>query len=163
MFEAFRSFVAELTSGEKHPAGFDEDDYRLATAALLIHAAAIDGNIADAERNLLHAMLKQRFNLDDDTTDKLVEAATAAEHEAVDLYHFTSKLNRSLDEEGRLRLIEMMWQIAFADGRVTEFEDNLIWRAADLLGVSSHERLALRERVATMPKPGAKAGAKADK
>jgi uncharacterized tellurite resistance protein B-like protein len=157
MFEAFRSFVAELTSGEKHPAGFDEDDYRLATAALLIHAAAIDGNIADAERNLLHAMLKQRFNLDDDTTDKLVEAATAAEHEAVDLYHFTSKLNRSLDEEGRLRLIEMMWQIAFADGRVTEFEDNLIWRAADLLGVSSHERLALRERVATMPKPGAKA------
>ena len=157
MFEAFRSFVAELTSGEKHPAGFDEDDYRLATAALLIHAVAIDGNIADAERNLLHAMLKQRFNLDDDTTDKLVEAATAAEHEAVDLYHFTSKLNRSLDEEGRLRLIEMMWQIAFADGRVTEFEDNLIWRAADLLGVSSHERLALRERVATMPKPGAKA------
>jgi uncharacterized tellurite resistance protein B-like protein len=157
MFEAFRSFVAELTSGEKHPAGFDEDDYRLAAAALLIHAAAIDGNIADAERNLLHAMLKQRFNLDDDTTDKLVEAATAAEHEAVDLYHFTSKLNRSLDEEGRLRLIEMMWQIAFADGRVTEFEDNLIWRAADLLGVSSHERLALRERVATVPKPGAKA------
>jgi uncharacterized tellurite resistance protein B-like protein len=103
-------------------------------------------------------MLKQRFNLDDEATDKLVEAATAAEHEAVDLYHFTSKLNRSLDEEGRLRLIEMMWRIAFADGRVTEFEDNLIWRAADLLGVSSHERLALRQRVANTPKPDAKAG-----
>ena len=57
----------------------------------------------------------------------------------------------------------MMWQIAFADGRVTEFEDNLIWRAADLLGVSSHERLALRERIAKSPKPDATAGAKADK
>ena len=158
MFEAFKSFVAELTSGDKNPGGFDEDDYRLAAAALLIHAAAIDGNISGAERDLLHAMLKQRFNLDDETTDKLVEAATAAEHEAVDLYHFTSTLNRSLDEEGRLRLIEMMWQIAFADGRVTEFEDNLVWRAADLLGVSSRERLALRERVATSPKPDAKTG-----
>ncbi len=155
MFEAFKSFVTELTSGDKHPDGFDADDYRLAAAALLIHAAAIDGGVSAAERDLLHAVLKQRFNLDDDATEKLVKAATAAEHEAIDLYHFTSKLNRSLDEEGRLRLIEMMWQVAFADGRVTEFEDNLIWRAADLLGVSSHERLALRERVANAPKPGA--------
>jgi uncharacterized tellurite resistance protein B-like protein len=157
MFEAFKSFVGELISGDKHPAGFDEDDYRLAAAALLIHAAAIDGNISTAESDLLHAMLKQRFNLDDDATDKLVEAATAAENEAVDLYHFTRMLNRSLDEEGRLRLIEMMWRIAFADGRVTEFEDNLIWRAADLLDVSSHERLALRERVSKASKLGAKA------
>ena len=107
--------------------------------------------------------LKLRFNLDDEATEKLVEAATAAEHEAVDLYHFTSNLNRSLDEAGRLRLIEMMWQIAFADGRVTEFEDNLIWRAADLLGVPSHERLALRTRVANSREPDAKAGAKAVK
>ena len=148
MFEAFKSFVTELTTGDKDPGAFEEDDYRLAAAALLIHAAAIDGNVSAAERDLLHAMLRQRFNLDDEATEKLVEAATAAEHEAVDLYHFTSNLNRSLDEAGRLRLIEMMWQIAFADGRVTEFEDNLIWRAADLLGVPSHERLALRERVA---------------
>lgn len=158
MFEAFKSFVADLTSGEIHPGGFEEDDYRLAAAALLIHAAAIDGNISAAECELLHAMLKQRFDLDDDATDKLVEAATAAEHEAVDLYHFTSKLNRSLDENGRLRLIEMMWQIALADGNVTEFEDNLIWRAAELLGVSSHERLALRQRVAGAPKSSAKSG-----
>lgn len=160
MFDAFKSFVADLTSGDKHPGEFDEDDYRLAAAALLIHAASIDGNISAAGRDLLHAMLKQRFNLDDEATEKLVEAATAAEHEAVDLYHFTRKLDRSLDEEGRLRLIEMMWQIAFADGRVTEFEDNLIWRAADLLGVSSHERLALRQRVASASKLGATPGAK---
>src|SRR5262245_18456066 len=110
MFEAFKNFVVELTSGDKHRADFDEDDYRLAAAALLVHAAAIDGEFSAAERDLLHAILKQRFNLDDEATEKLVEAATAAEHEAVDLYHFTRKLNRSLDEEGCLRLIEMMWQ-----------------------------------------------------
>jgi len=155
MFEAFKSFVADLTSGDKHPSGFDENDMRLAAAALLVHAAAIDGNISDSERTTLHELLKQRFQLDDAGTDKLVEAATTAEHEAVDLYHFTSVLNRSLDEAGRIRLIEMLWQIAFADGRVTEFEENLIWRAADLLGISSRERIALRQRVSDASKSGA--------
>ena len=74
--------------------------------------------------------------------------ATEAEHEAIDLYHFTSLINRSLDEDGRRRIVEMMWEIVYADGRVTEFEDNLIWRAADLLGISSRERIELRQRVA---------------
>jgi uncharacterized tellurite resistance protein B-like protein len=155
MFDAFKSFVAELGSGQKHPSGFDENDYRLAATALLIHAAAIDGSISDVERKMLRALIKQRFDLDDTATDKLVEAATVAEHEAIDLYHFTHVLNRSLDDDGRLRLIEMMWQIAFADGRITEFEDNLIWRAADLLGISSRERIALRRRVGSKSTSGA--------
>lgn len=155
MFGALKSFVAELSGGEKHPRGFDENDYRLATAALLLHAAAIDGEIAPAERELLHRLLKQRYDLDDDTTTQLIEAATAAEHEAIDLYHFTHLLNRSLDETERLRIIEMMWQIAYADGHVTDFEENLIWRAADLLSISSRDRIALRRRVARGEKPGA--------
>ena len=68
--------------------------------------------------------------------------------EAVDLYHFTSLINRSLDEAGRRRVVEMMWEIVFADSRVSEFEDNLLWRAADLLGISGRERIELRQRVA---------------
>ena len=155
MFEAFKTLVTELTSGDKHPSSFDENDSRLAAAALLVHAAAIDGNISDAERAMLHSMLKDRFDLDDAGTTKLLDAAIAAEHEAIDLYHFTSVLNRSLDEAGRKRLIEMLWQIALADGRVTEFEDNLIWRAADLLFISSRDRIALRQRAADQAKPGA--------
>jgi hypothetical protein len=45
-------------------------------------------------------------------------------------------------------MVEMMWQMVYADHNVTEFEDNLIWRAADLLGVSSRDRIELRRRVA---------------
>jgi uncharacterized tellurite resistance protein B-like protein len=105
-------------------------------------------NVSDLERDKLHAIIKRRFDLDDSQTDTLVDKATAVEHESIDLYHFTSQLNRSLDEPGRLRIVEMMWEIAYADGHVSEFEDNLIWRAADLLGVSSRDRIALRERVA---------------
>jgi uncharacterized tellurite resistance protein B-like protein len=148
MFESFRKFLSEVSEGDKHPARFDHNDYRLAAAALLVHAAAIDGDVSDAERDKLHAVIKQQFELDEATTDELVAEAAAAENEAVDLYHFTSLINRSLDEDGRRRVVEMMWEIAYADGRVDDFESNLIWRAADLLGISSRERIELGHRVA---------------
>ncbi len=148
MFDAFRNFVAEFVDGDRHPSQFADDDYRLAAAALLVHAAAIDGDMSQAERDQLHAIVKRRFGLDDGAADELIDKATVAEQEAVDLYHFTSLLNRSLDEEGRARIIEMMWEIVYADGRRDELEDNLLWRAADLLGVSPRQRIELRQRIA---------------
>ena len=149
MFAGFRKFLSEVSEGDKHPAHFAHNDYRLAAAALLVHAAAIDGDVGDAEREKLHAVIKQQFALDEATTDELVAEATEAENESIDLYHFTSLINRSLDEDGRRRVVEMMWEIAYADGDVDEFERNLIWRAADLLGVSSRERIELGQRVAS--------------
>ena len=148
MFESFKNFIAEFVDGEKHPDKFAEDDYRLAAAAMLVHAAAIDGEMSQSERDKLHAVIKQRFALDDATTDELITKATAAEHEAVDLYHFTHQLNRALDDDGRAKVVEMMWEIVYADGRRDELEDNLLWRAADLLGVSQQERIELRRRIA---------------
>jgi len=148
MFDAFRTFVAEFVEGEKHPSQFGENDYRLAAVALMVHAAAVDGEMSQSERDTLHAVVKRRFALDETATDALIDKATVAEQEAVDLYHFTSLLNRTLDEEGRARVVEMMWQIVYADGQRDELEDNLLWRAADLLGISSRERIELRRRIA---------------
>jgi uncharacterized tellurite resistance protein B-like protein len=147
VFESFRKFISEFVDGEKHLSQFGEDDYRLAAAAMLVHAAAIDGDMSQSENDKLHAVIKQRFNLDDAATEELIEKATTAEHEAVDLYHFTHQLNRSLDEEGRARIVEMMWEIVYADGKRDELEDNLVWRAADLLGISPRERILLRRQV----------------
>src|SRR5271156_7142859 len=111
MFESFRIFAADFAEGEKHPSHFADNDYRLAAAAMLVHAAAIDGEMSQSERDKLHSVIKQRFALDDAKTDELIAKATAAEHESVDLYHFTHLLNRVLDEEGRAKIIEMMWKI----------------------------------------------------
>jgi len=147
MFESLRKLVNEFGDGGKHAERFDDNDYRLSAAALLVHAACIDGDFAEVERKKLHALIVQRFDLDDEAADELIAKASAVEQQAIDLYSFTAKLNRSLNEKGRARIIEMMWQIVYADGVITEFEDNLIWRAADLLGVSRDERIALRERV----------------
>lgn len=163
MFESFRRLIAEVGDGGKHAGRFDENDYRLAATALLIHAAGIDGRTNAAERTILRSLLKSRFNLDEDSAEELIAKAIAAEHESIDLYHFTSRLGRSLDEQGRARMIEMMWQMAYADGAVSEFEDNLIWRAADLLGVTPNERIALRDRVAAQRGFGVQPGAREPK
>jgi uncharacterized tellurite resistance protein B-like protein len=148
MLESFRALFADLTGGSKHQGSFEENDYRLAAAALLVHVTAIDGEVSTSERGKLHALLKYRFSLDDEATEALISAAMQAEGEAVDMYRFTNLINRSLDEEGRLRIVEMMWEMIYADGQVNEFEENVVWRAADLLGVSARQRIALRQDVA---------------
>jgi uncharacterized tellurite resistance protein B-like protein len=152
VFEAFKSFVADL-AGDRQ-LSFAQDDYRVAAAALLVHAASVDGDVSDSERGRLHDLLKRRFDLDDAAADLLITQATAAEHAAVDLYHFTRLLNRKLDEDGRRRIVEMLWEISYANGDVSDFEQNLIWRVADLLGISSRERIALRQRVAAAREGG---------
>lgn len=149
MFDAIKNFVADLANGDKR-SDFADQDLRVATAALLVHAAAIDGTMSEIERERLRSLLRQHFQLDDTAAGELIEQAAVADEKAVDLYHFTRLLNGSFDEGERLRLIEMMWTIAYADGMASEFEDNLIWRVADLLGVSSTERIALRHRVAAL-------------
>src|SRR3977135_437305 len=154
MFDSFRKFLSEVSEGGKHPTHFEHNDYRLAAAALLVHTAAIDGNISDRERTKLHAVIKRQFDLDEATTDELVAEATAAEHDAIDLYHFTTLINRSLEEDGRRRVVEMMWEMVYADGHVSEFERNLIWRAADLLGVSSRARIEAGQQVGRRPGNG---------
>lgn len=147
LFDALKNFVAELTDGTSS-ASLGDQDLRLATAALLIHAAAIDGSVSAVERQELQALLKHRFDLDDAAAADLIEQAIIADEKAVDLYHFTRVLNQRLDENERLRMVEMLWAVAYADGAASDYENNLIWRVADLLGVSGAERIALRQRVA---------------
>jgi uncharacterized tellurite resistance protein B-like protein len=148
MLDTLRSFLVELTGGAVPQDRFQDSDYRVAAAALLVHVTGIDGEVSPEERRKLHSVLKYRFELTDAETDELVDLASRAEGDAVDMYQFTSLLNRSLDEEGRCRIIEMMWEIIYADGHASEFEDNVVWRVADLLHVSSRERIALRGVIA---------------
>ena len=102
-------------------------------------------NVGETRRQNLHAVLKSRFGLDDLTTVQLIHDAAAAD---LDLYHFTRQLSDVLDNEGRQRTVKMVSQVIYADERVSEFESNIIWRTDDLLGVSSRQRIELRQRVA---------------
>jgi uncharacterized tellurite resistance protein B-like protein len=149
MLDGLRQFIADIVSPDAaQDRAFDETGYRLAATALLVHVVSLDGEPSATEKRRLHSLIESRFGLDPGTADRLITSATRVEGEAVDLYHFTSVIMRSVDEEGRLKIVEMMWEMVYADGQVTEFEDNVVWRAADLLGISSRDRIDLKHRVA---------------
>jgi uncharacterized tellurite resistance protein B-like protein len=147
MLSEIKAFFSELAGGTKTEQ-FDDNDIRLAAAALLVHLATLDHDLSTSDRDTLHALLKSRFELSDELTTELIDAAVAADHDAVDFYHFTHILMRVLDEPGRQRIVEMMWQMVYADHRVSEFEDNVMWRIGDLLGVSAQQRIELKRRAA---------------
>ena len=149
MLEDIKRFFSDLVDDGKEQSQFCDNDYRVAAAALMVHVATLDGVLSGAERGRLVDLVKARFELDDHRADELVTAAQTADREAVDFFRFTSILMRSLDEAGRQRIIEMMWEMALGDGAVSEFEDNAIWRIADLLAVSGAQRIGLRQRVAS--------------
>ena len=132
---------------------FSDTDLRLAAAALLVRVATVEsGKLANKRANL-HAVIKRRFRLDDATTARLIEQASEADRRAIDLYNFTSRIVRCVDDEGRRRIIEMMWEIVHVGGSVGDLEQNFVWRAADLLGVPARERIALRRRIAARGDP----------
>jgi uncharacterized tellurite resistance protein B-like protein len=147
MLDRIRQFVADLASAENPPA-FAEDDERVAAAALLVHLMEADGVVQSEEKVALHRLLRDRFGLSEAEAAELAAEGRERDEEAIDLYAFTSILKRHLDRAGRLRLIEMMWKMVFADGRVTELEDNIVWRVSELLGISTTDRIALKQRVA---------------
>ncbi|MEJ8474868.1 TerB family tellurite resistance protein [Roseibium algae] len=155
MLTAFKQFIREITLGDSGKQEFAENDTRLAAAALLFHLVDVDGVIEESESEKLREILKTHYELNDAETTELIAAAKQRDDEAVDLYGFTSVLKRTTDETERLAIVEMMWQIVYADGHVHEFEDNTIWRVAELLGISSRDRVTLRHKVAkTAPESG---------
>ncbi len=147
LFKSISRFIEDLSGAEHEEEAYAADDEQLAAAALAFHVIAVDGIVEETEKDRMKVVLAQRFSLHEQETEELVAAARARSLEAVDLYAFTSVLNRKLDADGRARIVEMLWEMVFADGTVHEFEDNALWRIAELLHVPARERIRLRKQV----------------
>ena len=141
--------LLEETAGavDAHKPSMAQDELELACAALLVHASLIDGHADKSERVKIRSLLKRQFSLTDDEFDDLMLEAEREEHEAVDLYGFTSVLSRKLNPHEREKIVEMLWEIVYADGKVHEFEENLVWRVAELMHVTTRDRIRLKKAV----------------
>ena len=120
---------------------------QLAVAALLVHLAAVDGNVSDVERDAVKGALTDYYGLEEDEVEKLIAEATRRDAESVDFYRFTSAIS-SLPDEEKLEIVRMMWQVVFADKQNHELEDNMVWRIAELIHVSARDRTILRNQMA---------------
>ncbi|MYZ50200.1 TerB family tellurite resistance protein [Propylenella binzhouense] len=146
MLDALRDMARRMgLAQDRH---FSEDDTRLALAALLLQAADVDGEVSPVERGRVRDLLKRQYGLVGDDLDTLLGDALRAEQEAIDLYGFTSILKRQLSAEERLGVVRLLWEIVYADGVPHEFEENLVWRVAELLAVPREQRLAAKASVA---------------
>ena len=124
-----------------------DDKLQLAAAALLVESAYMDGAFDGDERLSIGALLKTRFELSDAECLTLIEEADQAVRETSQLYAFTRVVKDRFDETERVDMIEMLWEVAFADGHADDFEHNLIQRVAGLIYVSDRDRGAARKRV----------------
>ncbi len=146
MLDAIRSFFNDLAGDEEveTPPAIDK---KLASAALLVQVMAADGVVRPEEEAKLKSVLAENYDLSSQEADAFAEEAREAHGRAIDLYGFTSVLKREMSEGERLSLVEDLWEMVFADGKLHEFEDNVVWRVAELLGVQSRSRMELKQRV----------------
>jgi len=159
MFDVVKDFLRTL-SGEDDRRDAS-DDPRVAAAALLFHVADADGRTSAAEREALRELLAREYALDGRPLREVVEAGEAADADSVDLFQFTHVLGRHLSVEQRVRFVELLWEMVFVDGEVHELEDNLVWRIAELLGVSSRDRMLAKREAAGRRRAGTREDADA--
>lgn len=146
MFDRFLALLKELP-GIRVDASVPTDDPRVAAVALIFHIMDADGVRDRAEVEQLRPLVADLFGIAGSELDRLIAAGERADDEAIDLYAFTSIINRHLDHKAKLDLVSIMWEMVFADGEAHELEDNVVWRVAELLNIERGDRIALRLRL----------------
>jgi uncharacterized tellurite resistance protein B-like protein len=134
-----------LTAPESSPA--PSDQLQIAVAVLLVEAARMDDDFADAERAVIERLLADKFELTPGETKELLALAESTAEKSHQLHPFTRLAVQRMDPGQRIRLIEMLWEIAYADGVLDPEEDALLRRVAGLIYVSDADRVAARQRV----------------
>jgi uncharacterized tellurite resistance protein B-like protein len=105
----------------------------VATAALLLEIAHIDGSFTDDEKGRILAILTREYGLEASEAEAIMESARAQMKKSVDLWQFTSTINRHFSMEEKEKVIEMIWSVIFADGKLDKYEDYLVHTLSDLL------------------------------
>jgi uncharacterized tellurite resistance protein B-like protein len=144
MFNNILSFLAGA-AGSSVPGNFDK--LQVAVAALLVHAATMDDTFDAVERLTIERLLGERFGLAPDAVGRLLVKAERQADESSQLYPFTRIAIERLDNAGRVLVIEMLWEVAYADGVLHPDEDALVRRLAGLLYVSDYDRGEAKKRV----------------
>ena len=124
-----------------------DDEYKVACTALLCEAASMDGVFDDNEKKLILVLIQKQFNVDENEANKIyIEGKSLAENSA-QLYGFTRIIKESWDNEKRISLLEMLWELAYVDGELDAAEDMLIRRIAGLIHVEDRDRIEAKQRV----------------
>jgi len=118
----------------------------IAAVALLLEAARLDAEEHPAELAVIERLVRERFGLEPKEADELLALASERQRRAVEVHAFTHQIKTQFSHEERVQLIEMLWEVVYADGRLHDYETNLLRRVAGLVHVSDRERGEARRR-----------------
>ncbi|WP_119304640.1 tellurite resistance TerB family protein [Dongia deserti] len=139
--------MLDFLTGRQAPALADKpDELELAVAALLIEAGRMDDQFDAAERATIERLLQNRFDLSHDAVQSLMDSAERAVRSATQFFPFTREIVQRISPEDRAHILEMMWEVAYADGVLDPHEDALLRRIAGLIHVPDQERGLARQR-----------------
>ena len=146
MLAHIKSLIFGAEAGDILPTDAD-DRVAAATAVLLIETAVMGGEFGVDERATIGRLLMARFGISENGVDTLMVETEQAVADSVELFSFTRVLRSNYDHADRVKMIEMMWEVAYADGVIHDYEANLIRRATGLLHVNDRESGEARKRV----------------
>ena len=147
MFETLRKLMTQDVTAVAGDAANGDHRRRLATAALQLEVAWADDTAAGAEKAAIGVVLSERFGLDAQEASALMDAAEAHRHDATDLYNTTSLLRTALTRTELRDVLEALWRVVYADGKLDAHEDALLHRLARMLGLDHAELIALKLKV----------------
>lgn len=140
-------FLRSLLGDERQAAARDRESLQVAAAALLVEAAMMDGCFGAEERAAVERALARHFGLGAGAAAELVALAEVEHESSVQLHRFAQAINDRLEPEERIAIIEMLWEVVYADGSANAYEANLLRRIGGLLYVPDRDRGAARKRV----------------
>ena len=128
--------------------GRQPDRHQLAVAAtaLMVQLSRVDSEEDERELQTIVDCAVNAHEVTEDEARQILEDAQSHADEAVSIYEFTDRLNDQLDQEGKQQILESIWRVAFADGRIDKYEEHLIRRMADLLHLNHREYMQCRHR-----------------
>lgn len=141
--DLFDSLVAPSAAAPQENA---EHALQLATAVLLVEVMRSEPGIAEEERAVILGALREKFSLAADEVDRLVELAEETSRSATDYFRFTSRINAGFNQGQKVRMIEYMWKVAYADGHLSAHENHVMRKVADLLHISRGDYVAAKMR-----------------
>lgn len=141
MIDLIKQFFSKDPLNNRSESGPDKShDVRVATCALLLEMAHIDGEFTDSERARIVQTLKEVHGLSDEAAAELMKVTGEQLKGSIDLWQFTNLINQNYSLEERIQVIEMIWKLAYTDGILDKHEDYLLHKMANLLRLT-HKQL----------------------
>ena len=148
MIEILKRFFTNEPAGNFSSGNINQlHRVHIATCAILLEMAKIDGEFNDSERQNIINIFKDKYDLTAEEISSLIEASEEELERSIDLWHFTNEINKNYSPDEKIRIIETIWEVAYADGKLDEHEDYLIHKLSNILNLSHKHLIEAKVKV----------------